>query len=109
MKNFSGSVENGLTRAEFSKVIRFVQSRIFDGCPSRVQRSFYLIEHGKIVNAGPMPYCRSYRVFYSYKKICPITNLDRIVDAIIAGTSKNSDFRYNRNNLKEAIQTYIRH
>lgn len=109
MKKFAGSVENGLTRAEFSKVLRFVQSRIFDGCPSRIQRSFYLIEHGVILKDGPMPYCRSYSIFHHYKKVCPITNLDRIVDAIIAGTNKNSDFRYDRANLKDAIQTYIRH
>ena len=86
-----GAVENGLTKEQFGKIVKFVEKTVFDGCGRRKLRAFYLLETGKILVATRAKASRSYYFYKNYDS-SPITNIDRIIHNISAVTSLNHKY-----------------
>ena len=79
-----GAVENGITRRQFDRILKFVQAEIFDGCGLRKIRAFHLIENGEFLGHGKIAKVpRSYTFSLKYPRHSPITNIDRIVENIV--------------------------
>lgn len=86
-----GAVENGLTKEQFGKIVKFVEKNVFDGCGRRKLRAFYLLETGKFLAGNRTKTSHSYQFFRNYES-SPITNIDRIIHNISSVTSMNHKY-----------------
>jgi hypothetical protein len=93
MKTIYGTVENGLTLNQYSRIVDFVEKNIFDGCGGRKIRAIHLIETGTLFRRGNVSSIRSRSyIFMNRYRLPPITNIDMIVENITKATKGNEVF-----------------